>query len=99
MRETCGSCGLRLERGEPDYFIGSMMWNLILSEFVLAVVLVGSLLATWPNVNWAVLQVALPLGMLASPLLLFPVSKLVWLAFDLALRPEPPPLAQPVHLP
>ena len=87
MRERCGTCGLRIERGEHDYWIGSMMFNLVLSELIFAAVFVAVLIARWPNVPWDTMQWAAPLMMLAAPAALFPFSKLIWLAFDLMLRP------------
>lgn len=87
MNERCPSCGLRVEREGHDYMAGSVMFNLVLSELVFTVALVGYLLIVWPNVNWDALGIAAPLGMAAAPFLLFPFSKLVWLAADLALRP------------
>ena len=87
MRERCGRCGLRVERGEGDYFIGSMMFNLVLSEGLFAIGLVAALLATWPVVPWDTLEWLAPLLMLVAPFLLFPFSKLVWLGFDTILRP------------
>lgn len=88
MRERCGRCGRDLERGEHDYFIGSMMWNLVLSEFLFITGFVVTLAWRWPNVPWDAIEIAAPLGMAAAPALLFPVSKLIWFAFDLILRPE-----------
>src|SRR5512132_2593997 len=35
LRVRCGQCGLRLERGEHDYFIGSMMILFVLTGSVL----------------------------------------------------------------
>lgn len=95
MRERCGRCGIRIERGEQDYFIGSMMFNLLLSELLFAAAFVATLVVLWPDVPWDVLQYAAPAAMFAAPFALFPFSKLAWLAFDLVLRPErtatPPP--------
>lgn len=88
MRERCGACGMALERGESDYFIGSMMFNVILSEFLFAGVFVAYLLVRWPDVPWDTIQWVAPAGMALAPVLLYPVSKLSWLAFDLALRPS-----------
>ncbi len=90
MREHCGHCGLALERGEGDYFIGSMMFNLVIAEFAFAGLFVGWLLWQWPDVGWNTIQVVAPIGMLVAPVLFFPVSKLAWLAFDLAFRPDRP---------
>ena len=87
MRERCPRCGLRVERGEGDYFLGSMMFNLVLAELIFAVLFVGFIVAAWPDVPWDRLEwIALP-PMIAAPFVLFPFSKLVWLAFDLLLRP------------
>lgn len=87
MRERCPRCGLRVERGERDYFIGSMMFNLVLAELLFAAIFVATLVGTWPDVPWDTLEWAAPLLMLAAPLVLFPFSKLVWLAFDVMFRP------------
>jgi uncharacterized protein (DUF983 family) len=90
LRPACGHCQRSLERGEPDYFIGGMMFNLILSELVFAAIFVAVLVAMWPTVPWDGIQVGAPLGMALAPVVLYPVSKLAWLAFDLAFRPDPP---------
>lgn len=87
MNDRCPSCGLRVEREGHDYMAGSVMFNLVLAELIFAFVLVAYLLIVWPNVNWDMLEVAAPLGMALAPFVLFPFSKLVWLAADLALRP------------
>src|ERR1044071_10291637 len=67
MRERCGNCGLPIERGERDYFIGSMMFNLAVAELVFAVMFVAILIGMWPNVPWDTLQWAGPLGAAVSP--------------------------------
>ena len=90
MRKRCGTCGFAIERGERDYFIGSMMFNLVVSEMLFAAVFVATLLITWPNVPWDTLQWAAPVAMGAAPFVLFPFSKLVWLGFDILLRPVTP---------
>jgi uncharacterized protein (DUF983 family) len=87
MNDRCPACGLRVERDGHDYMAGSVMFNLVLAELIFAVALVGYLLIAWPNVKWDTLEIAAPLGMAAAPFILFPFSKLVWLAADVALRP------------
>lgn len=91
MRHACGTCGRPLERGEPDYFLGAMMFNLVLSELLFAGIFVTVLVIMWPGVPWDGISVGAPLGMAVAPFLLYPVSKLVWLAFDLSFRPEREP--------
>ncbi len=88
MRERCPRCGLVLERHESeDYFIGGMMFNIVLSELLFAGGLVLWLVITWPDPPWDLIEwLGIPLMALA-PILLYPVSRTVWLAFDLLLRP------------
>ncbi len=95
MRARCGNCGLAIERGERDYFIGSMMFNLVVSEMLFAVVFVATLITAWPNVPWDTMEWAAPLGMAAAPFVLFPFSKLAWLGFDILLRPVTPDELKP----
>jgi uncharacterized protein (DUF983 family) len=87
MDDRCPTCGIRIEREGNDYLSGSVMFNLVLAEMIFAVALVSYLLIAWPKVNWDTLGIVAPLGMAVAPFVLFPFSKLVWLAADLALRP------------
>jgi hypothetical protein len=48
------------------------------------------LVVTWPRVPWSLLQYGAPAAMVLAPIILYPFSKLVWLAFDLMLRPVVP---------
>jgi uncharacterized protein (DUF983 family) len=90
MRERCPTCGLRTEREGEDYFIGSMMFNLVLAEILFAISFVVFVVVRWPDVPWDALEIVAPLMMLAAPFVLFPFSKLAWLAFDIMLRPVDP---------
>ena len=80
-------CGLRLDRGEHDYFIGAYLLNLIVAEVLLAVGLLAVLLATWPDPPWDPIQYGGAVLMLLAPLATYPYSELLWLAFDLTFRP------------
>jgi uncharacterized protein (DUF983 family) len=88
MRRDCGHCGRALERGEQDYFLGAMLFNLVIAELLFAAVFVAILVAMWPTVPWDAIQYGAPLGMAATPFATYPFSKLLWLAFDLTFRPE-----------
>jgi uncharacterized protein (DUF983 family) len=91
MRDRCPRCGLRVERDRGgDYWIGSMMFNLVLAELLFAAVFVTYLVAVWPDVPWDAMEIIAPIMMALAPLVLFPFSKLVWLAFDLVFRPPRP---------
>lgn len=78
---------MRLERGESGYQVGAYMFNIIASELVFAVIFVGILLATWPSPPWTLLQWGAPLLMVLAPVLFYPYSKTLFLAFDLIFRP------------
>jgi uncharacterized protein (DUF983 family) len=90
LAPACPHCGLRPERGESDYFLGGMMFNIALAEGVFVIVLIVTLVVTWPRVPWTVLQYGAPAAMVLAPIILYPFSRLVWLAFDLMLRPVVP---------
>ena len=89
MKERCDHCGFALQRGEAhDYWLGGMMFNIVLSEMLAVIVIAAVALATWPRVPWnAIWAVAVAL-MIAAPFLLFPLSRTLWLAFDLVFRPK-----------
>jgi uncharacterized protein (DUF983 family) len=86
----CPVCGLRLDRGESDYFIGAYLLNLIAAELLLGVGLLAVLLATWPDPPWDAIQYGGVALMVIMPVLTYPFTELLWLAFDLAFRPLTP---------
>lgn len=91
LRDQCPRCGLRLERGESeDYYLGGMMFNIVLAEAVFVVGFAVVLIVMWPNVPWDGMEYGLAAAMIAAPIVLYPVSRLLWLAFDLLLRPPDP---------
>ena len=89
LRVKCGTCGLRLQRGEHDSFIGSMFILFTLVGVTIYAVLTVTMLAT-ESTPWDLLENGLPVLALVLLLVYFPFSKLVWLAFDLMLRPVTP---------
>jgi uncharacterized protein (DUF983 family) len=89
LRVKCGSCGLRLQRGEHDSFTGSMFILFTLVGVVSYGVIVVVLMAT-KTTPWDLLQNGLPVLAIVELLAFFPFSKLLWLAFDLMLRPVTP---------
>jgi uncharacterized protein (DUF983 family) len=87
LKFKCPACGLRTDRGEQDFFLGGMMWNLVFSEgmLVAAAVLIGYL--TWPDVPWTLMQwVGISL-MAIVPFVFYPFSLAFWLANDIWIRP------------
>lgn len=91
MTGACPSCGLALERGEDeDYWYGGFMFNLIAAELLTVVIVAALVIVTAPHVPWTVVEYLAPALAVGSPLLAFPFSRAVWLAWDLAFRPVEP---------
>lgn len=99
-RERCPVCGLKVERGEEGYQVGSYMFNIIAAELLFAAVFLGVVWATWPTPPWRVLEIGGVALMIVAPFAFFPFSKTLFLAFDLAFRPATrDELAPPVTSP
>ena len=90
MRESCPACHLRLERGEQGYIVGAYMFNIIAAELLFALAAVAVLVATWPSPPWTALQWGGAALMITAPLVCYPFSKTLFLAFDLLFRPARP---------
>ncbi len=87
LKPQCPTCGLRIERGESDYFVGAYLFNLIAVELILFFCVCGFVFVTWPDVPWDLLTYVSGGLMLAGCLLCYPFAKTTWLAVDLAIRP------------
>jgi hypothetical protein len=87
VRETCGSCGLGLERGEPGWFLGALALNLVALELLFAVGFLFVAWRTWPTPPWDLLLWGSVGTLVVGALVGYPFAKLGWLAFDLAFRP------------
>jgi uncharacterized protein (DUF983 family) len=90
LAEQCPSCGIRLERGETDYFVGAYLFNLMAVELILFVCVCGFVFVTWPNPPWDLITYVTAVLMLAGCVLCYPFAKTTWLAVDLAIRPLSP---------
>jgi len=90
LQPVCPRCGLRLDRGEQDYFLGAIVFNMAFAEGLFALGLIGVLLWTYPSPPWDALYYGGIAGMILAPIFFYPFSKLCWLAFDLAFRPARP---------
>lgn len=89
LHERCPTCGIALERGEDsDYFSGGMLLNIIICFVIFGVGFWGVVIATYPDIPWDALQYGLVAAMIILPLALYPVSRVVWLGVDLAIRPH-----------
>lgn len=87
MVESCPRCGLRFERDE-GYWVGAMIVNTAFAIVVFLAIVVGGAAVTWPEVPWSTLLFLSIAAMLVVPVALYPVSKTVWVAMDLMVRPR-----------
>jgi uncharacterized protein (DUF983 family) len=90
MAPACPGCGLRIDRGEPDYFLGAIVFNMAFAEGLFAAGLLTVLAVTWPAPPWNAIYYGGIVGMILAPVFFYPFSKLFWLAFDLTFRPPRP---------
>jgi uncharacterized protein (DUF983 family) len=87
MRRRCDACGLILERGEEDYFIGAYLVNLIIAEIIVVAAMLVLVVATWPEVPWRLVTWGVALLTIPAAVLTYPFSRSLWLAADLMFRP------------
>jgi uncharacterized protein (DUF983 family) len=87
LKQRCPRCGILLERGEGDYFLGAYTLNLIGVEAILTAAFVIVMVATWPNPPWNALQYGGAALAVVVPIFCYPFTKTLWLALDLIFRP------------
>ncbi len=86
MRENCGSCGLVFER-IAGHWTGAIGISIILSFPLLAIVLLGGLIATSPDFKvWPIIIAGVAVAVL-FPILIFPLTRTLWTALDIMMRP------------
>ncbi len=88
--ERCPGCGLTLMRGDEGYAVGTYLFNLVGAELILALVMTGLVVATWPDPPWDLLTWASVGLMVVAPFAFYPFARLLFLAFDLTFRPARP---------
>jgi uncharacterized protein (DUF983 family) len=81
LRSSCPRCGFRFER-EEGYWTGAMIVNIAACEIWFAILFIGVIVATLPDIAWVpLLGVALFTNGLL-PVVFYPWSKTIWMAFD-----------------
>lgn len=86
--ERCPRCGIQLDRGESDYFLGAYLLNLVAAELGFAALLLIALIVTWPTPPWTLITVASAILIVVLPLLTYPYTRGIWLGLDLLFRPR-----------
>jgi uncharacterized protein (DUF983 family) len=89
-RSSCPRCQLKLDRGEADFFLGAYTLNFVAVQLVLVGYLLLTVSLTWPDVPWSMLLWVGGGVVVLTPIALYPVSRTLWLAIDLTMRPPTP---------
>ncbi|MEZ5341535.1 MAG: DUF983 domain-containing protein [Acidimicrobiales bacterium] len=86
MKPRCDSCGLVFER-IAGHWTGAIGISIIISFPLLAIVLIGSIIATAPDIKTTPIVIAGVLVGIFVPLLIFPLTRTLWTALDIMMRP------------
>jgi hypothetical protein len=89
MVDRCPRCGLLFERIE-GHWLGAVGINTIVSLGAVLVALVVGLIATFPELPLLPLIAANVTVAVVAPILFHPVSRTLWTAVDIAMRPLEP---------
>lgn len=87
LNKQCGTCGLRTQRGEDDYFVGAYLFNLCMVEAILWIGTFACIAVTYPDTPWTLLTWATGILMIVGCFVCYPFAKTTWLAVDLSIRP------------
>lgn len=89
MRDRCPRCDFRLERIE-GHWLGALGINTIVTFGSVLVAVIGAFALTYGD-DSPVVALAIVVGTaVVVPLAFYPVSKTLWSAIDLAMRPLEP---------
>ncbi len=86
MKDDCPRCELHFERIE-GHWIGAIGINTIVSFGLLALTIAGGLIATFPDFKTTPLIITGILVSILAPTVFFPVSRTLWTAIDISMRP------------
>lgn len=78
IRERCPSCQLQFER-EEGYWLGAMVVAMALVIIAFAVVFLGGIALTWPDVPWTALLVGTVAVNLVVPVVFYPWCMTAWM--------------------
>jgi uncharacterized protein (DUF983 family) len=82
LKRVCPNCDYEFAR-EEGYWVGAVIMNLAVTEGIFFVVLVATVIATAPDVNWVYLLVIGMVTNLLFPVVFYPFSKTIWMVVDL----------------
>lgn len=86
MVTACPTCGLIFGR-IPGHWLGSWFLNVCAVQAVVLAVLIVGVGLTWPDPPMLGIGIGAATAAVVTPILLFPFTRTVWTAIDLAMRP------------
>jgi Protein of unknown function (DUF983) len=89
MVDRCPKCGIVFER-EDGYWVSAIIVNTAATEAVFALLFIGTIFTTLPEVRWGPLLIVGALTNVLFPMFFYPLSKTVWVAIDLHFHPPAP---------
>lgn len=86
LNTRCSECGFVFER-EPGYWTGAITMNIAFVELWVAILILGTVIATAPDIPWTTVWVV-GLGTNAVlPFLLLPYSRTLWMGLHMFYDP------------
>ena len=83
LKPACPVCALGLRHApEDDEWFGGYFVNLMASESLMIVVVLGYALWSWPDVKWQAVEVLSVVMVILSPVITYPFAKLLWVAVE-----------------
>ena len=89
MVNDCPTCGLHFERIE-GHWLGAVATNTVASALAVMATIITALMLTLPDSSGPqLILIAAPVAIIVPPMF-FPISKTIWNAVDLRMRPLEP---------
>lgn len=82
LLERCPSCGYKFEL-EEGYWTGAIIMNMASTEALFLALFIGYVIVSAPDVEWVNLLIIGAATNVLFPVLFYPWSKTIWMAFDL----------------
>jgi uncharacterized protein (DUF983 family) len=86
LNTRCAVCGFRFER-EPGYWTGAIAVNIAFVEMWVAILILGTVIATQPDVPWTTVWIVGLATNAILPFLLLPYSRTLWMGLHLHYDP------------
>jgi uncharacterized protein (DUF983 family) len=82
LKESCPRCAYVFSR-EDGYWVGAIIMNTAVTEGLFLLLFIVSIIAMAPDIDWLVLLAIGVATNLIFPVIFYPFSKTIWMAFDL----------------